>query len=579
MSVVTVIIVGIICLALGICFTYLIMNKIYKTKMINKEMLYWSIFENLIRKNKKSEQNSKAKSNYLASMVHDIRTPINTVIGMNEMILRENSDIEINEYANNIKRASNILVELVNDILDMSKIESGNMELVESSYDVCEVLNDVITMINDKCNRKNLRFEVGIDSRIPSILYGDENKIKQVVLNLLTNAVKYTQTGKVRFEVKVMKRNGADNVELFFSVEDTGTGIKRENLKSIFTSFRRIDEIKNNKVEGTGLGLNIVHHLLQLMNSKIEVKSEYGVGSKFYFLLTQKTIDNKPIGNYIDIYKSRIKNSNEYKAEFIAPDARILVVDDNEMNLLVASKLLKNTQMKVDTVSSGYGCLGKVNEYKYDAILMDIKMPELDGEETLKSIREGNSLNKHTPIIALTADAVAGVEQKYLDEGFDSYISKPIDASKLESSLEEFVKDKIVSRDLDVKIEEKDITEIIDNSKNLLSIDLGMSYCSNDKEMYEEILNTYKVTGQDNMDSIIKVFGDEDWTNYGIQIHSLKSSSLTVGAKRLSGLAKKLEEEINKGNIEYVKDNHEECMDMYRDTLEEIEEYFSKREN
>ena len=396
----TVFIIAILCLCIGVCSTYCIMMAVCKKKILNKEILYWSMLSNLLKKNAKSEQDSMAKNDYLASMAHDIRTPINTVLGMNEMILRENTNVEINEYANNIKRASNILVELVDDILDISKIESGNMQLIEDSYDVCELLNDVITVINDKCKKKNLQFVVNIDKDLPTIMYGDENKIKKVILNLLSNAVKYTQSGKVIFEIKVMNRNSLENVELYVAVTDTGSGIQQENLKSIFSSFKRLDEIQNTKIEGTGLGLSIVYQLLKLMNSNIEVQSEYGMGSKFHFLLDQKVIDNKPVGNYIEVYNSQLSKKNIYKVGFVAPEARILIVDDNEMNLVVANNLLKNTQMKIDTVSSGYGCLAKINEKKYNLILMDIKMPELDGVETLHRIRNGNSMNPDTPVIA-----------------------------------------------------------------------------------------------------------------------------------------------------------------------------------
>ena len=400
MSVSTIVILLFIFLAIGICSTYFVMSAIYKKKILNRDMVYWNVLSNLFMQKNKSEQDSKAKNEYLANMAHDIRTPINTVLGMNEMILRENKDVEINEYANNIKRASNILVELVNDILDFSKIESGKLELIEDSYEVKELLNDIITVLNDKCKKKNLQFVVNIDKNIPSGLYGDVNKIKQVLLNLLTNAVKYTQSGTITFDINIMNRNESDTVELYVSVTDTGSGIQQENLKSIFSSFKRIDEIRNTKIEGTGLGLNIVYQLLKLMKSKIEVQSEYGIGSKFYFLLDQKIVDNTPIDNYLENLNSQINKKNNYRVGFVAPEARILVVDDNEMNLLVASKLLKDTQMKIDIVSSGFGCLAKINEKKYNLILMDIKMPELDGVETLRRIRNGNSINVDTHVIA-----------------------------------------------------------------------------------------------------------------------------------------------------------------------------------
>ena len=570
MSISLAIILMFIFLAIGICSTYFIMNTIFKKKILNRDMMYWSILSKLFMQKNKSEQDSKAKNEYLANMAHDIRTPINTVLGMNEMILRENTNVEINEYSNNIKRASNILVELVNDILDISKIESGNMELLEDSYEVGELLNDVITVIKDKCKKKNLQLVVNVDKSIPSQLYGDENKIKQVLLNLLTNAVKYTQSGTVTFEIKVMNRNGSDNVELYVAVEDTGSGIQQENLKSIFSSFKRIDEIRNTKIEGTGLGLNIVYNLLKLMKSKIEVQSEYGIGSKFYFLLDQKIINNRPIGEYLDSFNSQINRKNNYKVGFIAPEARILVVDDNEMNLLVASKLLKDTQMKIDIVSSGFGCLAKINEKKYNLILMDIKMPELDGVETLRRIRGGNSINVDTPVIALTADVVAGVKEKYLKEGFIDYIAKPIDAKKFESKVGSYIPKRLC------RVVKGNSDKIINNN-NLINMAKGLEFCSNDREMYDEILSTYLQNGLENMKKIMLAYGNADWTNYSIHIHSLKSTSLTIGAEKLSSLAKQLEEAADKGDIQFIAYNNDIALDMYKSVLLEIERYISSK--
>lgn len=570
MSVSTIVILLFIFLAIGICSTYFVMSAIYKKKILNRDMVYWNVLSNLFMQKNKSEQDSKAKNEYLANMAHDIRTPINTVLGMNEMILRENKDVEINEYANNIKRASNILVELVNDILDISKIESGKMELIEDSYEVKELLNDIITVINDKCKKKNLQFVVNIDKNIPSGLYGDVNKIKQVLLNLLTNAVKYTQSGTITFDINIMNRNESDTVELYVSVTDTGSGIQQENLKSIFSSFKRIDEIRNTKIEGTGLGLNIVYQLLKLMKSKIEVQSEYGIGSKFYFLLDQKIVDNTPIDNYLENFNSQINKKNNYRVGFVAPEARILVVDDNEMNLLVASKLLKDTQMKIDIVSSGFGCLAKINEKKYNLILMDIKMPELDGVETLRRIRNGNSINVDTPVIALTADVVAGVKEKYIKEGFIDYISKPIDAKKFETKVGSYIPKRLCR-----VIKEND--KIIENNNTLLNMAKGLEYCSNDREMYDEILTTYLQNGLENMKKIMLAYSNEDWTNYSIYIHSLKSTSLTIGAEKLSLLAKQLEEAANRGDIQFIAYNNDIALDTYKRVLLEVERYISSK--
>ncbi len=381
------------------------------------------------------EQIARSKDTFFANMSHEIRTPINTIIGLNEMILREDISDEIAENAINIQNASKMLLTTINDILDLSKLESGKMDIVPTQYAISSMFSDLVNLIWIRAHQKNLEFKVDIDPDIPYMLYGDEVRIKQVVTNMLTNAVKYTESGSVTLSAKG-ERVAADQILLRISVEDTGMGIRKESLDDLFRSFKRVDESDNRNIEGTGLGLNISKQLIEMMGGKITVDSVYHKGSVFTIELKQRIVNVRPIGVINFAAQKQLNQRSVYRQSFIAPDARILVVDDNSMNLMVVVKLLRDTKVKVDTAESGKEALKQTAENTYHVILMDHMMPEMDGAATLRAIRsQTKGFCQKTPVIALTANVMSDAEQVYHGMGFDGYLSKPISAPLLEAGL------------------------------------------------------------------------------------------------------------------------------------------------
>ena len=382
---------------------------------------------------------SESKAKFLSNMSHEIRTPMNTVLGMNEMILMENKDEKIEEYAHNIKNAGQLLMGLINDILDFSKIEAGKLVIVEKEYQLAEVLKDFVLSSQVRAKQKGLEVKVEIDETMPSVLKGDDIRIKQILNNLMSNAIKYTENGSVTFSAKgVRAENG---FSLVLSIKDTGMGIKPEDMEKLFSGFQRLEIEKNRYIEGTGLGLTITKQLLSSMNGTIDVKSEYGKGSCFTVQIPQEIIDNVTIG---DVEQKDKKSSEETKQQtntLYIPDAKILAVDDNSMNLTLIKALLKRTGAQLDTASGGNECFLKTREKEYDLILMDHMMPHPDGIETLHMIREDRkNKNQKTPVIALTANAIVGMKEQYLAEGFEDYLSKPIEVKLLDELLERYLR-------------------------------------------------------------------------------------------------------------------------------------------
>lgn len=384
---------------------------------------------------KEVEQIARSKDTFFANMSHEIRTPINTIIGLNEMILREDISDEIAENAINIQNASKMLLTTINDILDLSKLESGKMDIVPTQYEISSMFSDLVNLIWIRAHQKNLEFKVDIDPEIPSMLYGDEIRIKQVVTNMLTNAVKYTSSGSVTLSAKG-ERVAADQILLRISVQDTGMGIRKESLDDLFSSFKRVDESDNRNIEGTGLGLNISKQLIEMMGGKISVDSVYHQGSTFTVEVKQRIVNVRPIGIINFATQKQLNHRAAYRQSFIAPDARILVVDDNSMNLMVVVKLLRDTKVKVDMAESGREALQKTAENTYHVILMDHMMPEMDGAATLRAVRsQTKGFCQKTPVIALTANVMSDAEQVYRNMGFDGYLAKPISAPLLEAGL------------------------------------------------------------------------------------------------------------------------------------------------
>ena len=384
---------------------------------------------------------NEAMNNFLANMSHEIRTPINAVLGMDEMILRESVDEKIIEYAKTIESAGKTLLSLINDILDFSKIESGNMDIVEADYKLSSVLTDVVNIIQVKATQKNLILNVNVDPATPENLHGDEMRIQQIMINMLNNAVKYTNTGSVTLTVSFNQNTG-----LIITIEDTGVGIKEEDMKKLFGKFERLDPGRNRTVEGSGLGLAIVHNLVELMNGNIDVQSEYGKGAIFTITLPQEVVSDEPIGDSFNKAAKETLEIPKYKESFRAPEAKILVVDDTLINMVVVKNLLKKTEIQIDEADSGLECLKKTSESKYDLIFLDFRMPGMDGIETLKRIRSiKDNMNTDTPVVALTANALSGARERFIREGFDNYMTKPINADNLENMLIMYLsQDKII---------------------------------------------------------------------------------------------------------------------------------------
>lgn len=387
---------------------------------------------------------SEAKANFLANMSHEIRTPINTVIGMNEMILRENENETIQEYARSIKSASQMLLGIVNDILDISKIDAGKLQIVETEYFLETMLKDVVLGVEVRAQQKNLKLKTEFDEKMPSVLKGDDIRIRQILNNLLSNAIKYTDKGTVTFAAEGIHTETGFMLKM--SVSDTGMGIREEDMESLFDSFRRLELKKNRYVEGTGLGLSITKRLLDQMNGEIQVQSEFGKGSCFTVLIPQEIINEKAVGT---VSKSEVESkvSKQEEVFFCAPNARVLVVDDNKMNLKVMQALLKRSQVQLDLASSGTECLEMTKKKKYDLILMDHMMPEPDGVQTLHLMRNDKKNANHTTnVVVLTANAVGDVETEYRKKGFSDYLGKPVETDKLEKILIKYLSARVKKR-------------------------------------------------------------------------------------------------------------------------------------
>ncbi|WP_251207225.1 DegV family protein [Acetatifactor aquisgranensis] len=388
-----------------------------------------------IQQKKEIEELNQAENHFFSSMSHEIRTPINTIIGLNEMILRGDISEDVAENARNIQGASKMLLTLINDILDLSKIKSGKMDIVNVSYETGELFSEIVNMIWIKAREKGLEFKLQVDPSMPSMLCGDEVRIKQVLINLLNNAVKYTKEGSVTLSVRC-ERVGLNRVRVWYSVEDTGMGVKKENIPYIFDAFRRVDEKKNRHIEGTGLGLSIVKQLVELMGGEISVNSVYMNGSTFLVTLEQDIMNEKELGTFTLSSRVKVREGEHYRQSFEAPNAHLLVVDDNEMNLMVVSKLLSDTKIQIDTASSGAECLRLTQYQYYDCILMDHLMPEMDGIECLHALHsQPGGLCRDVPVIALTANAGSDNQLLYRKEGFSGYLAKPISGALLEAAV------------------------------------------------------------------------------------------------------------------------------------------------
>ena len=409
---------------------------------------------------KRIEALNDAQNRFFSSMSHEIRTPINTIIGLNEMTLREkNLSEEVVENSLTIQSASKMLLALINDILDLSKIQSKQMKLTEAQYETSVILSEVVNLLWNRAKEKGLQFNIHVGENIPSMLYGDEMRVKQVIINLLTNAIKYTSEGSVTLTVDGDKIN-SNTFNLRISVEDTGQGIRKENIAYLFDTFKRLGGAENKAIEGTGLGLTITKQLVELMNGQITVDSVFTKGSTFRVVIPQKIMSETPL-NFKTITEEK-RSLENYEQAFEAPDAHVLIVDDNDMNRMVCRKLLRDTLVQVDVAASGKECLEKTAQIEYDAIFMDHEMPDMDGIETLRRIRnQKGGLCHNTPVIALTANAGSDRNAFYLDHGFQAYLAKPIHGALLEATLLNVLPKELIEKAAVIK--EEDIVQVLQN--------------------------------------------------------------------------------------------------------------------
>lgn len=508
-----------------------------------------------------------AKSQFLANMSHEIRTPLNGILGMDAMLLEECKDENLKEYARNIQSAGQSLLSIINDILDISKIEAGKLEIIPVEYELFSVINDCCNIARVRAESKSLSLQLLIAPQLPSCLCGDEVRVRQIVNNLLSNAVKYTKKGTVTFSMS--SESLADNqIMLVISVKDTGIGIREEDLDKLFGAFTRVDEKRNRNIEGTGLGLNLTKKLVDMMGGEIKAESVYGKGSCFTVRIPQRVINPEPLGDFQKRYQQFIDTAENSRHTLLAPDAHILVVDDVEINLKVIKGLLKKTHIQVDTAQSGMACLECVKKRKYDMVFLDHMMPEMDGIETLQQMKllAGN-LNENTPVIMLTANATRGAREEYMKAGFYDYITKPVKEEDLQEVLAKYLGDKIVSQEEENQNE--DTRDILQRLESIPELDVktGLSYCMG-QEFYEDVIKDYVV--EDMSEQLLQFFEAKDWSNYKINIHGLKTTSLTIGAVALSEEAKALEQAVKDADEEYIISNHQRVMDIYRSLMDKL---------
>ena len=528
-----------------------------------------SSMEELKAARKAADDANRSKSDFLANMSHEIRTPINTVLGMNEMILREAEDDTILTYAENIRNAGTVLLGLINDVLDFSKIDAGKIEILPVEYDLSEVIRGLVNMIAIRADEKGLLLELDFDRDIPKHLYGDEVRVRQVITNILTNAVKYTRKGSIAFIIKYeICTDDPDSIMLNVAVRDTGIGIKSEDLPKLFSEFERIEEKRNRNIEGTGLGLSITKSLLELMGSSLQVESIYGEGSTFSFSLRQKVTDWEKLGDY-EHYNNEDLGHRKYRTKFTAPHARVLVVDDNRMNLMVFKNLIKQTLVTVDTAGSGDEGLQLAAMNPYDIIFLDHMMPKKDGIETLHELKEKtDGPNSNIPVICLTANALSGARDHYKAEGFEDYLSKPLDSSELEDMLMHYLpKEKLMDADQKSEYGSEEAGGSLGEGLSALrafgiDAESGIKNCGTLKE-YLPVLKVFYESMDESSEELEEYYIKEAYEDYTVRIHSLKSSARIIGDFELGEMAQKLEDAGKAKDGLYIREHHKAFMDEY----------------
>lgn len=531
-----------------------------------------------------TEDANRAKTNFVSNMSHEIRTPMNSIVGITEILLRSRHSPKEQEYLLNIQSSGRVLLTIINDVLDCSKMEAGKMQLFDEPYDTCSLFHDLRISMENRIGHSGLELIYDIDQDIPCKLKGDMGRIRQVIINLVNNAIKYTEKGSVRFSVHVRQKN-TDKVMLYYEVADTGIGIRKEDQKILFDAFQRVEMDRNRYVEGTGLGLTISQNLVNMMGGVIEVESEYGKGSRFFFTIEQTIIDPTPVSAVN--YNGQKDNVTEKEAEclFIAPEAHILLVDDNELNLVVAKELLKPLRMQIDTAENGLQAVKMVRGSQYDLVLMDHMMPVMDGIEAAKAIRAlPEDKYQKLPIIALTANAMVDARKEFLNAGMNGFVAKPIDFARICNQLKLWLPKDLV-RDVPKEEAKKLLADDLsdreiqpEDSQRGFSFEEGVNHCGSKAALMKTIRIFYR-TIDSKANKIEQCLKEGLISDYVIEIHALKSSALLIGAVPLSEAAKELEGYGKQGKTELLEEKTPDLLAMYRDLKNILRPYAEKEED
>ncbi len=523
-----------------------------------------------------AEQANIAKSAFLANMSHEIRTPMNAIVGLSDIIMEESRGKKVYEYACDIKSASRNLLALINDILDLSKVESGKMELVLTEYHVVSLVDEVLSMMEVVASQKGLCLKKKYDMSIPCRYLGDEGRINQILINILNNALKFTKKGYVAFSVTANRGDREDLEILSFRIEDTGCGIREEDLKEIFDNFKQVDSRRNRAVEGTGLGLSITKHLVELMQGTIQVESVYGEGTTFTIKIPQKIVDDRPLSE-VPVAQAQTEEALNF---FTVKDCRVLVVDDNRINRRVAINFLRTYGLEIDEADSGAAAIALVHKIRYDIIFMDHMMPEMDGIETVQKIRsECGDYGKFPIIIALTANAMEGVREIFLKNGFQDFITKPLDRRSLHAMLLRWIsEEKRVKDETLTQVEQTEDSKDIEFQIDITGIDMEKiagQYLDN-REDYLELLDLYCLDAKRKLILLRELWEKQDYKNYGIEVHGLKSASANVGAMAISECAREQEKAVDRGDIDYVDTHAAQLLTAYEAQIEHIIQFLGR---
>ncbi len=524
----------------------------------------------ILRDARRTRLANSLKSEFVSNMSHEIRTPITAILGMNDLIQRECRDESILKYSDNIGKAGESLLAIINDVLDFSRIESGHVELVVMPYSLPELVSDIRMMIKMRAEEKNLSFGVEVDEKLPVMPIGDVQKLRQVIMNLLTNAVKYTQEGSVQLSMKLVSLQD-DEFTMEVIVTDTGIGIKESEIDKLYTAFDRLDMVRNRNIEGSGLGLAITRSMLALMGSEINVKSVYGEGSSFFFEIRQGISDGSPVGRFeADGAAGPVTVRQKKSATFTAPDVRLLVVDDTPMNLQVITGLLKGNDLLIDTAESGMECIELFEKKKYDLVFLDQRMPNLDGVDTLSELKKKcPDKLRETPIICLTANALYGAKEQMIKAGFDDYLTKPVSLNDMEQVILKFISADRIKMTCEAPEKESLDDEDVHVPQAIAAIkelkwETGMEYCGGADD-YLDALGIYADSVDDKADKLEKDLMDENAEEMSLLLHSLKSTSKAVGAIELTENAAALELSARNGDMDALRENLPKFVDKYRE--------------